>query len=239
MKNVQNIEPIFITLDRLGDSIDIPIRYSFRAKRIFIKIQHKNAELVLPNKNIKAGHKFLLEKESLVRRKLRISKKEDYIDVDSKTIPIFGKQYLLVKVDSIRNNVQIKENIIYVESLLSAYDKTLIKFLQNKLLLEVTNIVNFLSKQHNFKFLEIKITNSKTKWGSCSSKLALSFNWRLIFAPLEILNYVIIHEMCHLKEMNHSKSFWNLVAKLCPEYKSARLWLKVNGFRLHQYRFIS
>ena len=75
MKNVQNIEPIFITLDRLGDSIDIPIRYSFRAKRIFIKIQHKNAELVLPNKNINAGHKFLLEKESWVRRKLRFSKK--------------------------------------------------------------------------------------------------------------------------------------------------------------------
>jgi predicted metal-dependent hydrolase len=235
MKNIQKMEPTFITLDRFGDSINIPIRYSIKAKRIFIKIQHKNVELILPNKNINAGHKFLLEKEHWVRRRLIISKREDSIDSDSKTIPLFGKQYLLVKIDSIRNNVQIKENIVYVESMPSYCDKILIKFLQKKILLEVTNIVNFLSKKHNFKFSEIKIINSKNKWGSCSSKLALSFNWRLIFAPLEIVNYVIIHEMCHLIEMNHSKSFWNLVAKLCPEYKSAKLWLKENGYILYRY----
>ncbi|MFK7968335.1 MAG: M48 family metallopeptidase [Rickettsiaceae bacterium] len=235
MKNVKNTEPTFITLDRLGDHINVLVRYSCKAKRIFIKIQHKNVELVLPNKNLHAGYKFLLEKEFWIRRKLRNSKITDHVGVDSKTISLLGKQYLLLKVDSIRNNVQIKENIIYIESLLSAHNKTLIKFLQNKLLLEITNIASLLGKKHNFKFSEIKIINSKNKWGSCSSKLVLSFNWRLVFAPLEILNYVIIHEMCHLIEMNHSKSFWNLVANLCPEYKSAKLWLKENGFRLHQY----
>ena len=235
MNNSKKALQTFVTLDKLGDHINVPIRYSRKAKRVIIKIQHRNVELVLPNKNFNAGYKFLLEKESWVRSKLKSSKKDDNPDIDSKIIPLLGKQYSLLNVVSIRNNVTIQENVIHIDSLPSAHNKTLIKFLQNKLLLEATNIVNLLSTKHNFKFSEIKIANSKTKWGSCSSKLVLRFNWRLIFAPLEILNYVIIHEMCHLVEMNHSKSFWNLVAKFYPEYKSARLWLKENGHRLHQY----
>jgi predicted metal-dependent hydrolase len=63
----------------------------------------------------------------------------------------------------------------------------------------------------------------------------LSFNWRLVFAPKEILEYLVVHEMCHMIEMNHSMRFWNLVEKLYPDYKVAKLWLKQNGVRLHQY----
>lgn len=235
MKGERKTDLLFITLDRLGECISVPVRYSSKAKRIFIRIYHRNVELVLPNKDFNAGCKFLLKKEVWVRRKLKTSQKWRDVDLGGNTIPIFDKQYLLVKINSIRNNVQIKENTIYVESVLSRHNEILVKFLQNKFLLEVTDIVNIFSNKYNFKFSEIKITNSKTKWGSCSSKLVLRFNWRLVFAPLKVLNYVIIHEMCHLIEMNHSKSFWNLVASLCPEYKSAKLWLKENGFRLHQY----
>ena len=155
--------------------------------------------------------------------------------MNTKNIPLFGKEYLLLNVDSIRNKVQIKENVIHVDSLPTYHNKTLVKFLQNKLLVEITDIVNRLSKQYQLKFSRIKITNAKTRWGSCSSNLILRFNWRLLFAPQEVLNYVIIHEMCHLVEMNHSKPFWDLVAKLCPEYKTAKLWLKENGSNLHRY----
>jgi predicted metal-dependent hydrolase len=235
MKNKKNLELTSFTLDKLGNPINVPIRYSHKAKRIIIKIYHQNVELVLPNKNVNVGYKFLLEKEPWVRRKLQNYKKETSLDTDNKTIPLFGKQYSLSNIDSLRNHIQIKGDVIEVYSLLSANNKTLIKFLKNKLLLEITDIITVLSKQHKMKFSEIKLTNSKSKWGSCSSNLILRFNWRLIFTPQEILNYVIIHEMCHLVEMNHSKSFWNLVAKLYPEYKTAKLWLKENGSRLHQY----
>lgn len=76
---------------------------------------------------------------------------------------------------------------------------------------------------------KISIRDQKTRWGSCSSEGNLSFNWRLILAPPDVLDYVVIHELCHRKEMNHSKEFWALVESLMPHYKECRKWLKKNG----------
>lgn len=76
---------------------------------------------------------------------------------------------------------------------------------------------------------KMSIRDQKTRWGSCSSEGNLSFNWRLILAPPDVLDYVVIHELCHRKEMNHSKEFWALVESLMPHYKECRKWLKKNG----------
>ena len=78
----------------------------------------------------------------------------------------------------------------------------------------------------------ITIREQKTRWGSCSSKGNLNFNWKLILAPPEVLDYVVVHEHCHLKEMNHSKAFWDEVGKVMPEYETYKLWLKENGWKL-------
>lgn len=79
---------------------------------------------------------------------------------------------------------------------------------------------------------KISIRDQKTRWGSCSSEGNLSFNRRLILAPPDVLDYVVIHELCHRKEMNHSKEFWALVESLMPEYKERRKWLRENGNNL-------
>ena len=79
---------------------------------------------------------------------------------------------------------------------------------------------------------KISIRDQKTRWGSCSSEGNLSFNWRLILAPPDVLDYVVIHELCHRKEMNHSKEFWTLVESLMPDYKERRKWLRENGKNL-------
>lgn len=78
----------------------------------------------------------------------------------------------------------------------------------------------------------ITIRDQKTRWGSCSSKGNLSFNWRLILAPPNVLDYVVVHELCHRKEMNHSPKFWALVESVMPDYKQYRKWLKENGNKL-------
>lgn len=75
----------------------------------------------------------------------------------------------------------------------------------------------------------IAIREQKTRWGSCSAKGNLNFNWRLIFAPEEILNYVIVHELAHRREMNHSTAFYAVVESVLPDYKKCRKWLKDNG----------
>lgn len=78
----------------------------------------------------------------------------------------------------------------------------------------------------------ITIRDQKTRWGSCSSKGTLSFNWRLMLAPPAVLDYVVVHELCHLMHMNHSKAFWNAVEEIMPDYKIHRKWLKENGNKL-------
>ena len=78
----------------------------------------------------------------------------------------------------------------------------------------------------------IRISNALCRWGSCSSDNHLSFSWRLIMAPCSIIDYVVVHELTHMKEKNHSMRFWGLVAKTIPDYKKQRLWLKENGHLL-------
>ena len=75
----------------------------------------------------------------------------------------------------------------------------------------------------------ITIRDQKTRWGSCSSKGNLNFNWRLMLAPPRILDYVVVHELCHRIEMNHSKAFWDAVETVLPDYRELRKWLKDNG----------
>ena len=78
-------------------------------------------------------------------------------------------------------------------------------------------------------YAKISIRDQKTRWGSCSSSGMLSFNYKLILAPPRVLDYIVVHELCHRKEMNHSKAFWSLVAEIMPEYKEYQYWLKING----------
>ena len=81
-------------------------------------------------------------------------------------------------------------------------------------------------------YKRISIRDQKTRWGSCSSKGTLSFNWRLMLAPPAILDYVVVHELCHLTHMNHSKAFWQAVEAAYPDYRNARKWLKEHGREL-------
>ncbi len=81
-------------------------------------------------------------------------------------------------------------------------------------------------------FGRVTIRDQKTRWGSCSSKHNLNFNWKLIQAPKEALDYVVIHELCHLIEFNHSKRFWKLVGEQMPEYEAWKKWLKDHGNEL-------
>lgn len=79
----------------------------------------------------------------------------------------------------------------------------------------------------------IRIKDQKTCWGSCSNKRNLNFNYRIIMAPEEVIDYIVVHELCHLRQMNHSPEFWREVANILPEYARRRKWLKENGSKLH------
>ncbi len=79
--------------------------------------------------------------------------------------------------------------------------------------------IDYWNKFYGFDFNKVSVRNQKTRWGSCSSKKNLSFNYRIIFLTKELQDYLVVHELCHLKYMNHSKDFWSLVAETVPDYK--------------------
>ena len=81
----------------------------------------------------------------------------------------------------------------------------------------------------------IVVRDQSSRWGSCSTTGVLSFSWRLILAPSDVLNYLAAHEVAHLVEMNHSAKFWRLVQRLCPDHERAKTWLDVHGTDLHRY----
>ena len=78
----------------------------------------------------------------------------------------------------------------------------------------------------------IKISHYKSKWGSCSFKGNLTFNWKIVFAPLEIIDYLVVHELCHLEHHNHSQKFWEKVGMFDKDYQINRKWLKENSIYL-------
>jgi predicted metal-dependent hydrolase len=80
-----------------------------------------------------------------------------------------------------------------------------------------------------YKPAAIKITEARKRWGSCGSKGTLNFSWRLIMAPVEVIEYVIVHELAHIEQLNHSPAFWDKVAGILPDYKKREKWLKENG----------
>jgi len=92
--------------------------------------------------------------------------------------------------------------------------------------------VAYWAQQYGFKVWKVRISSARTRWGSCSRAGTLSFPWRLVMAPMDIIDYVVVHELAHLRQMNHSWAFWKIVASILPDYKQRRAWLKKNGSAL-------
>jgi predicted metal-dependent hydrolase len=84
------------------------------------------------------------------------------------------------------------------------------------------------SQKYNLKFNKVRISNAVKRWGSCSSNGNINFSWRLVMAPRQVIDYVVVHELAHLIQMNHSKRFWKIVERILPLYKEYKLWLKNN-----------
>ncbi len=86
------------------------------------------------------------------------------------------------------------------------------------------------------RYTRLTLRDQKSRWGSCSSKGTLSFNWRLVLAPHDVLDYVVVHEVCHLVELHHGPDFWALLAKRRPGYEESKRWLDDHGWEILAYR---
>lgn len=137
------------------------------------------------------------------------------------------KKLVAQKANWIENKIkQIKEK----ETLnLPIFSKKEIEILREKTRVLITPKAEYYAKILGVSFNKLSVKKQRSVWGSCSAKKNINLNLLLSLCPEEVVNYIVVHELCHLKQLNHSKFFWAEVEKILPDYKSARLWLKHNG----------
>lgn len=105
----------------------------------------------------------------------------------------------------------------------------LVGWYKRRALADLKERVGYFEARMDVRAARLRVKSLKSRWGSCSSGGNLSFNWQIILAPLEIVDYVVVHELCHLVHMNHSPTFWSLVESVLPDCRQRRQWLRKNG----------
>jgi predicted metal-dependent hydrolase len=237
MKKVDDRQSLQVRLG--GRLISCWVRRSARAKHVSIRVSPDSGlEVVLPGGireyNIEA---CLKSREDWIIAKLdhygRLREKRD-----SRRAMFLGRTYKLVPVikHGAAPAVKMLDGDIFVTvpyNSPEALSLILEKWYRALARAIFEEKVRAISSETGHAVNRIFIRGQKTRWGSCSRLGNLSFNWRLVMAPEEVIDYIVIHELCHLKEMNHSKRFWSLVSNLCPDYKKHRRWLKENGCALN------
>ena len=181
------------------------------------------------NQTIETNLKWINKKIQEIRSKPQAAEKKF---VNGENFLYLGNYYKLKIIDN-RGLPFAFENEFFLNRRYQSNAKNLfVDWYKKKAKKIILQRVSFYSKQTGLKCKKIRITNAKSRWGSCSAKNNLNFAWRLIMAPLLVIDYVVVHELAHSEHKNHSQKFWEKVNKLFPEFKTAKKWLKQNGYLL-------
>jgi len=181
--------------------------------------------------------RWIVEKLKLVNEKRKNVERREFID--GATIPLLGDEYPLIveealikgsslKFDGKVFNVRVNKALTNEERQ-QFIKEVLIIWMRKKAKEIFEERTRYYANRLELNFNKITIKEQKTLWGSCSSKNNINFNWRLVLAPIEVLDYVVVHELCHLKHRNHSKEYWGFVKEAMADYEEKRQWLKING----------
>jgi predicted metal-dependent hydrolase len=220
-----------------GQSVALLVRRNRQARRIQTRIDPTSGTvvLVLPMSASEAqGFEFLRKNAAWLLH--RLSKLPPRIPfANGAIIPYRGVSHRIRHEPVDRPHVRLAEGIIET----SGSDDGLARRLTTWLRAEARATIEPLAMEKatviGCKPYAVSIRDQKSRWGSCSSTGHLSFNWRLIMAPHNILDYVVAHEAAHLAQMNHSAQFWRIVGQLTGNAEQARDWLKIHGGGLHRY----
>lgn len=182
--------------------------------------------------------KFYKSKQDWILRNIRRIKKRSSQREIYKTKHCFavgdsflylGKQYPLIINPQLERQFRFSEGFHFAKADKPFIKKKILSWYK-KQASDIFNVRVLVWEQSiGVNHQKIRISSAKTRWGSCSSTGTISLNWKLIMAPLEIIDYVIVHELVHIIHPNHSHAFWDTVGRFCPEYKAKRKWLKING----------
>lgn len=233
-------------------SLFYTIRRSLRAQKTRIVVTADKIEVVAPPKVSEQRIKsFVNEQQHWIRdaiqrielRAKALPSLTPTVYVDGANIPYQGRQIpLSIKPTSAKSpRVQLidgQQFLVYLPASAASGDASnlikaaLAQWMKQQTRLQAGQMIDKHSPKHQLYPRSLRIKTQKTRWGSCGPNNDINLNWLLMLAPPVVLEYVVVHELCHIQHKNHSKDFWLLVAKHMPDYLTHRRWLKANGASL-------
>ncbi len=171
-------------------------------------------------------------------QRLKIIKTKPKEVVENELWPYLGELYIIKLVSTrLRPRIEISEQFIIVrinsQTNLALRRKLIIEWYKKQARTLIVDLVKKYASILGEQYGLIRLKDTTSRWGSCSSEGNLNFNWRLVLAPQRVLEYVVIHEVCHLRYQHHKTSFWRLVETLDREYRNSRTYLKHHGWKLN------
>jgi predicted metal-dependent hydrolase len=224
-----------------GRQVQYTLKRSTRARYARLEVSPERGLVVtIPAfQNIDHVRQLLEEKERWIIEKLAkysSAKPETKQIQNGDKIPYLGC-YLIIEVqpgDTERVNFNPENGMVRVTAGRDGLRSTLERRYRIEARKKIEQKVENQSRAMGLSYRRITIKSQKTLWGSCSRKHNLNFNWRLIMAPEPVIDYVVIHELAHIKVMNHSKRFWQMVEKYCPDWPKYRTWLREHSLELNR-----
>lgn len=219
------------------NGLDIEIKRSNRTKTLSINIERDGSVNVIVPSDLEESKimEIVKSKEYEIHKQITKNKELNKERIDRKFVPgqsflYLGKSYNLYIDEEQAEPLKLRNGkFILASKSLDKAEEVFIKFYKKmgKPILEkrVTFFKKFIKEKPN----ELKIVDLKTRWASCTPSGNLNFHWKCFMAPLSVLDYLIVHELVHLKHLNHSRQFWDEVSIIIPDYKIHEEWLRKNG----------
>jgi predicted metal-dependent hydrolase len=217
------------------------VRRSDRARNARIVVDADGVEVVIPQRMaLKHVEPFVQEKRAWIERTLRrIQAAEENAGIrleDGGTVPYMGRQLVLrvlVEPGRVRSHVALGPGgVLHVklgEPGRRPLRDALEAWYRKRTREEIAPRLDAACVRAGTSYKRLSVRAQRTRWASCSSSGAMSFNWRLLLAPAEVVDYVVEHEVAHLEVLDHSQRFWRLVGKRCPRYREHERWLRRHG----------
>jgi predicted metal-dependent hydrolase len=227
------LPPIELELD--GKTLRIILKRHTTARRMVLRLARdgENFTLTLPKRqSISSAQTFVEQSRTWMSNTLhkRLSKNAEAVFM------LRGVATEIVIEDKTRGLVRhdVEHNILHVPGGEAHWKRRLTDWLKREAEQDLRKASLHYAENMGVRFSRLTVRDQKSRWGSCSHDGALSYSWRLLMAPDYVLDYVVAHEVAHLKEMNHGPRFWRLVLTHCVRTREAKSWLKVNGGVLHR-----
>ena len=224
-----------------GTVYTIALKRVASARRYTLRLRTAKQDLVLTmpaRGSLRAAQDFAERHAGWIAEKMQaLPRKVEF--VPGILIPLRGIDHLIVHAPQARGTVAVRhidgQPQVHVAGEAAHLARRLHDFLRREARKDLVAASARHAAQLDLKISSLTLKDTASRWGSCSSRGALNFSWRLIFAPPHVLDYLAAHEVAHLRHLDHSAAFWALTRHLCPGMDEAELWLKRNGSSLHRF----